>query len=151
MRTRSINTEPAWSPDGKEIFFSSDRGGNPQIYKVNVDGVTDVNRVTFEGKYNLSPSLSPDGKLLLFLTQENGKFRVAVQNLASNQVLKLTKGPHDESPIFSPNGHMILFTYKDYGKRTKIGTVSVNGLKVTPLKVGSESIQESSWGPIVSN
>ena len=46
---------------------------------------------------------------------------------------------------------MILFTYKDYGKRTKIGTVSVNGLKVTPLKVGSESIQESSWGPIVSN
>ena len=151
MRTRSINTEPAWSPDGKDIFFSSDRGGNPQIYKVNVDGVTDVNRVTFEGKYNLSPSLSPDGKLLLFLMQDNGKFRVAVQNLASNQVLKLTKGPHDESPIFSPNGHMILFTYKDYGKKTKIGTVSVNGLKVTPIKVGSESIQESSWGPIIAN
>ena len=45
-------------------------------YNQNVDGVTDVNRVTFEGKYNLSPSLSPDGKLLLFLTQENGKFRM---------------------------------------------------------------------------
>ncbi|MDC0423478.1 Tol-Pal system beta propeller repeat protein TolB [Methylophilaceae bacterium] len=150
MRTRSINTEPAWSPDGKEIFFSSDRGGNPQIYKVNVDGVSEVNRVTFEGKGNLSPSLSPDGKLLLFLTQENGKFRVAVQNLTSNQVLKLTKGPHDESPIFSPNGHMILFTYKDYGKKTKIGTVSVNGLKVTPIRVGSETIQESSWGPITN-
>ena len=151
MRTRSINTEPAWSPDGKEIFFSSDRGGNPQIYKVNVDGVSDVKRVTFEGKSNLSPSLSPDGKLLLFLTQDNGKFRVAVQNLLSNQVLKLTKGPDDESPVFSPNGHMVLFTYKDYGKTTKIGTVSINGLKVTPLRVGSEAIQESSWGPITSN
>ena len=148
MRTRSINTEPSWSPDSKEIYFSSDRGGNAQIYKVNVDGLSDVIRVTYEGKSNLSPSLSPDGKLLLYLTQEDGKYRVAVQNLLSQQSLKLTKGPQDESPIFSPNGHMVLFTHKDYGKTPKIATVSINGLKLTPINVGSESIQESSWGPI---
>ena len=37
MRTRSINTEPAWSPMVEDIYFSSDRGGNPQIYKVNLN------------------------------------------------------------------------------------------------------------------
>jgi TolB protein len=148
MRTRFINTEPSWTPDGKEIYFSSDRGGNPQIYKVNVDGISDVQRVTFEGKSNLSPSLSPDGKLLLFLTQDEGRYRVAVQNLISNQVLKLTKGPHDESPVFSPNGHMVLFTYKDLGKPTKIGTVSINGLKVAPINLGQEGIQEPTWSPL---
>ena len=63
------------------------------------------------------------------LHNDQGKFKVAIQNLISNQVLKLTKGPADESPIFAPNGHLILFTYKDYGKTTKIGTVSINGLK----------------------
>ena len=147
MRTRSINTEPAWAPNGKELYFSSDRGGSAQIYKVDM-ATNEVERVTYEGKNNLSPSLSPDGKLLLFLNQEDRKYRVAVQNLLSNQVLKLTSGPDDESPIFSPNGHMVLFTYKDYGKTSKIGTVSINGLKVTPIDVGSGIIMESTWGPI---
>jgi len=147
MRTRSINTEPAWSPNGKEIYFSSDRAGSAQIYKVDVD-TNEVVRVTFEGNNNVSPSLSPDGKLLLFLNQDNGSYRVAIQNLLSNQMLKLTNGPDDESPIFSPNGHMVLFTYKDYGKVSKIGTVSINGLKMTPIDVGSETILESTWGPL---
>ena len=73
---------------------------------------------------------------------------MAVQNLISNQVLKLTKGPHDESPVFSPNGHIVLFTYKDLGKPTKIGTVSINGLKVAPINLGQEGIQEPTWSPL---
>ena len=147
MRTRSINTEPTWAPNGKEIYFSSDRAGSAQIYKVDID-TNEVVRVTFEGNNNVSPSLSPDGKLLLFLNQDGGSYRVAIQNLLSNQVLRLTDGPDDESPIFSPNGHMVLFTYKDYGKLSKIGTVSINGLKMTPIDVGSESILESTLGPL---
>ena len=147
MRTRSINTEPTWAPNGKEIYFSSDRAGSAQIYKVDID-TNEVVRVTFEGNNNVSTSLSPDGKLLLFLNQDGGSYRVAIQNLLSNQVLRLTDGPDDESPIFSPNGLMVLFTYKDYGKLSKIGTVSINGLKMTPIDVGSESILESTWGPL---
>ena len=30
----SIDTEPTYSPDGNSIFFTSDRGGQPQIYKM---------------------------------------------------------------------------------------------------------------------
>ena len=48
----------------------------------------------------------------------------------------------------SDGSHMVLFTYKDYGKLSKIGTVSINGLKMTPIDVGSESILESTWGPL---
>jgi len=149
MRSRAINTEPAWAPNGKEIYFTSNKSGGPQIYKLNLED-DEVTRITYEGKYNLYPSLSYDGKLLLFLMQDGGKFKVAVQNLLSNQVLKLTDGPYDEAPIFSPNGHMILFSYKDYGKTSKIGTVSINGLKITPLSVGNEQIQEPTWGPITN-
>ena len=148
MRSNSINTEPSWAPNGEDIYFSSNRGGSPQIYKINITN-DDITRITFEGKYNLSPSLSYDGKLLLFLTQDQGKFKVAIQNLISNQVLRLTKGPSDESPIFAPNGHLVLFTYKDYGKTTKIGTVSINGLKRVPIKVGNAIIQEPTWGPVI--
>ena len=147
VRSRSITTEPSWSPDGKEIYYTSNQGGGPQIYKFNLES-SEVSRVTFEGKYNLYPSLSYDGKLLLYLTQDQGKFKVALQNLQSNQVLKLTKGPLDEAPVFAPNGHMVLFVYKNYGKTTKIGTVSINGLKIDPLPLGSRQVQEPAWGPI---
>ena len=147
VRSRAITTEPSWSPDGKEIYYTSNQGGGPQIYKFNLED-SEVSRVTFEGKYNLYPSLSYDGKLLLYLTQDQGKFKVALQNLQSKQVLKLTKGPLDEAPVFAPNGHMVLFVFKDYGKTTKIGTVSINGLKIDPLPLGSRQVQEPAWGPI---
>jgi len=147
MRTYSINTEPAWAPNGDEIYFVSDRGGNGQIYKVNINN-NEVKRVTYEGKNNLSPSISPDGKLLLFISQKDGKYRVALQNLLNNQYLTLTEGPQDESPLFAPNGHMVLFTYKDYGKITKIGTVSINGLMKTPIDLGKGIVLESTWGPL---
>jgi TolB protein len=146
IRSRSIDTEPTWSPDGKSIFFVSDRGGGPQIYKMNLDD-DEAKRVTFEGRYNVSPRLSPDGKLLTFITMEQGSFRVAVQNLISNQVMKLTVGRNDESPIFSPNGHMILYTKKLQGEKAEIATVSLNGLKSVKIDVGKELTQEPTWSP----
>ena len=39
------NCEPAWSPDGTEIVFASDREGNFGIYVVDVDG-THVTKIT---------------------------------------------------------------------------------------------------------
>jgi TolB protein len=147
MRSRSIDTEPVWAPDGKSIFFVSDRGGGPQIYTIDL-ATEQVRRVTFEGKYNVSPRLSPDGKLLTFITNDNGSYKVAVQNLISNQVMRLTKGRNDEAPVFSPNGHMVLYTAKESDKVTALKTVSLNGFKQLLIDTGPLSNQEATWSPI---
>ena len=34
----AIDTEPAWSPDGSSIVFTSDRAGKPQIYRMPASG-----------------------------------------------------------------------------------------------------------------
>ena len=34
---RSIDTEATWAPNGEEIYFTSDRGGSPQIYKMKLN------------------------------------------------------------------------------------------------------------------
>jgi TolB protein len=136
-----------WAPDGKSIFFVSDRGGGPQIYSIDLT-TEQVRRVTFEGKYNVSPRLSPDGKLLTFITNDNGSYKVAVQNLMSNQVMRLTKGKNDEAPVFSPNGHMVLYTSKESEKETALKTVSLNGFKQQLIDTGPLSNQEATWSPI---
>ena len=56
----AIDTEPEWSPDGKYLVFTSDRAGQPQIYRIPVKG-GQVQRLTFQGIYNACPRFSPDG------------------------------------------------------------------------------------------
>jgi TolB protein len=62
-QSSSIDTEPTCSADGRWIYFVSDRGGSPQIYRMPATG-GGVERVTFNGNYNISPALSPDGKAM---------------------------------------------------------------------------------------
>jgi TolB protein len=45
----SIDTEANWAGDGRHIYFTSDRGGAPQVYRVAADGTGQPQRGTFEG------------------------------------------------------------------------------------------------------
>ena len=63
------DTNPAWSPGGERIAFSSDRDGNRDIYVMNPDG-EDVLRLTNHPAFDFTPSwfpgalaVSPRGKL----------------------------------------------------------------------------------------
>jgi TolB protein len=58
----------AFSPDGASIYFVSDRGGAPQIYRMPVGGGA-AQRVTFNGSYNVSPAVSPDGRYLAYVSR----------------------------------------------------------------------------------
>jgi TolB protein len=49
---------PAWSPDGRQIAFVSERDGNPEIYVMNADG-TEVTRLTKSPAQDLWPAWSP--------------------------------------------------------------------------------------------
>src|ERR1043165_5033129 len=99
----AIDTEPRYSPDGKFIYFTSDRGGSPQVYRMPAGG-GEPQRVTFEGGYNVTPRLSPDGKMLAYITRNEGKFQVALLDLANRHTQIITDSDRDESPSFSPNG-----------------------------------------------
>ncbi len=144
-QSSGIDTEPRFSPDGSQIYFTSDRGGSPQIYRVSANG-GDAQRVTFEGTYNVSPRLSPDGKTLAYIVRREGRFQLAVMDLASRQVQVLTDSSRDESPSFAPNGRMILIA-SEQGGRGVLSAVSTDGRIKQRLSVAGGDIREPAWGP----
>lgn len=142
-----IDTEPCYSPDGAWIYFTSDRGGSPQIYRIPAAGGA-VQRITFEGSYNVSPHLSPDGKTMAYVTRNDGRFQVAVMDVASRQTMVITDSTKDESPSFSPNGRMILYA-TELGGKGVLAAVSSDGRVKQKLSIQAGDVREPAWGPLV--
>ena len=144
----AIDTEPFFSPDGQFIYFTSDRGGSPQIYRMPASG-GDAQRITFEGSYNVSPRVSPDGKSLAYIARNSeGKFQVALLDLTTQQVQILTDSDRDESPSFAPNGRMILYATVLDG-RSVLSAVSIDGRVKQRLTVNAGDVREPAWGPFI--
>ena len=145
--SNSIDTEPVYSPDGQSIYFTSDRGGSPQIYRMPATG-GEAQRVTFEGSYNVSPRVSPDGKTLAYISRNGGKFQVVALDLASRQTTTLTDSDKDESPSFAPNGRMILLATIN-GGRGVLSAVSVDGRIKQRVPYTGGDVREPAWGPFI--
>jgi TolB protein len=143
----AIDTEPEWSPDGRSIYFTSDRGGSPQIYQVSAQAGAHPKRITFGSNYSARPRITPDGTLLAMVTLNNGNYRIAVQELSSGTVRVLSKGRLDESPSFAPNGATLIYAEREEN-RDALATVSTDGLTGLRLKA-PQDIREPAWGPFV--
>jgi Tol biopolymer transport system component len=63
--TKGYDAEGAYSKDGKQIAFCSDRDGDADIYVMNADG-SDVRQLTNAPGYDGGPFISPDGKWVIF-------------------------------------------------------------------------------------
>ncbi len=144
-QSNSIDTEPVYAPDGASIYFVSDRGGAPQIYRMPAAGGA-VERVTFAGNYNISPSISPDGRSLAYISRINGAFKLHVMDLASGNAQAITDTVADERPSFAPNGKLIVYATQ-IGGREALMTTTLDGRIKARLAGQGGDIREPDWGP----
>ena len=143
---RAIDTEGTWSPDGQYIYFTSDRSGGPQVYRISASGGS-PERVTFEGSYNARPRLSPDGNKLAMVHNDRGNYRIAVMDLERKDVLVLSTGRQDESPSFAPNSDILIYATRQ-GRNGVLETVSADGLIRQKMASGAGGdVREPVWSP----
>ena len=64
---------PSWSPDGRQIAFTSARDGNQEVYIVDRDG-TNLRRVTEHPERDSFPVWHPGGRRLLTISERRGRF-----------------------------------------------------------------------------
>ena len=66
---KGLDDGPDYSPDGRLIYFNSERSGSMQIWRMGADG-SGQEQVTSDEFNNWFPHPSPDGKWVVFLSYE---------------------------------------------------------------------------------
>lgn len=138
------DSDPAWSPDGRKLAFSSSTGATADIWVIQADGTIPVKLVS-NGATNSAPAWSPDGQKLAFVSDKDGTNDIWLVNADGSQPRKLFASQAEENwPSFSPDGSQIVFTQTN--DNTSLMIVGVNGGGPRALTSGAFEDWEPSWG-----
>ncbi len=148
----AMNVEPAISPDGKKIAFSSDRLGRPMVFTMNIDG-TGTKRITLAGKYNSSPAWSPDGKIIAFAAQDHDHFDIFSMGVDGGNLKRMTdakkpsgRAANNESPSWSPDGRFILFSSDRTGNQ-QLYLINPDGTNERRITEDRFNWEKPKWSP----
>ena len=138
MDDTAVATEPAFSPDGSRIAFTSTRDGNPEIYVMDADG-TSAGRLTNSPGADGDASFTADGQAVVFHSQRTGHRQIFLQPITSSDAVQLTQEPADNSqPTVSPDGETIAFVSNREGNN-HIWLMSKDGASQRPVTRGPQS------------
>jgi Tol biopolymer transport system component len=149
--------QPAFSPDGSKIAFTTNRDGNFEIYVMDASGAN-AQRLTSDPASDTDAAWSPDGSKIAF-DSDRGSGGIWVMNADGSAVASLAPG---SDPAWSPDGTRIAFTgpgdegdnmgpTKDIWVMDADGAnrrrITINGDVVPPCGPGYATTDESDFAP----
>ena len=105
----STDRQPAYSPDGKEIVFSSNRSGNLELWALSRSTLA-ARRLTDNPANDWDPGFSADGKSLIWSADRSGNLEIWIANADGTGPRQVT---HDgfaaENPTMTADGRWIVY------------------------------------------
>jgi Tol biopolymer transport system component len=154
----AFDWNPVWSPDGKFLYFASDRGGSMNLWRVPLEAQTGrptgpPEPLTAPSSYAQHVAFSRDGRRAVYVNQVSStniftvdfnpyKERITGQPVAVTQGSRHASGPH-----LSPDGGW--FVYSSQGERQEdLYLVSRDGAS-PPRKLTDDAFKDRGprWSP----
>ncbi|MEE2690649.1 MAG: Tol-Pal system beta propeller repeat protein TolB [Pseudomonadota bacterium] len=142
---RGMTFAPRFSPDGTQVLLSMERGGNSDVFKMQLS-TRQLTRLTDNPAIDVSPTMSPDGRRIAFTSDRGGTAQIYVMNADGSNQKRITFGEgRYQTPVWSPRGDLIAFT-RQYQGRFYIGVIRPDG---TGERLLTESYLDEgpTWAP----
>jgi Tol biopolymer transport system component len=145
--------EPAWSPDGTRIAFTSVRGGFRQIYALDIESleVTLLTNTT-SAIESSQPSWSPEGSKISYMVKRVGAYQIWSMNEDGQEAMQLAHSGQelwDYLPNWSPDGRTVFFNQRRPGAfRPWLMQLSYEDLSQEPRRMNFVTpIEDVSFSP----
>ena len=134
------------SPDKTRLAFSSDRGGNHNIWTMPADGGP-MEQLTFEVMPDWCPMYSPDGKELLIYSFRGESRDIWILPATEGQPRQISHQTGDtQFPTWSPDGMRIAYV-SNQGGNADIWTMSIEGDDIRQLTNDASPDLFPIWSP----
>ena len=155
-----VDWSPVWSPDGRHLYFSSDRGGSMNLWRVPIDEETgrilaDPEPITSGGSgFRHSLSVSADGRSLAYVDEGGGQdlLRVGLDPStyqALGDPVVITPGSRNFfGASVSPDGQWLAVT--SARRQEDVYVMRVDGTNLRQLTDDPYKDRQSKWSPVAS-
>lgn len=158
INSSGIEVEPAFSPNGNYLAYTSNKYSKPMIFLYNFETRENI-RLTFSGWYNASAAWSPDSEKIAFASfdKDIDRWDLFKINVNGTGLERLTlKQGDNEKPSWSPDGRFIVFQtnrgempYQNAikGNPYKLYVMSADGTNQRFVRTNIYDCRQPSWGP----
>ena len=146
---------PAWSPDGREIVFTSRDAGGRGIFAIGSDG-EGMRHLTQNPARERYADWSPDGSRIAFQSDRDRwpqVYDIFVMNANGTNQRNLTDHPAmDMYPDWSPDGREIVFASSRDGRgsfesTSELYTTNTDGMSLRRITTDGEVNIHPAWSP----
>lgn len=145
--SNAIVLAPRFSPDGRQIVYTSYESGFPRVTVLDVATLARRTLGDLNTNMSFAPRFSPDGTQAVFSAEVAGNTDLYLLNLGSGATTRLTTAPSIETaPSFSPDGSRIVFE-SDRSGAPQIYVMSANGGEGDRISFGAGRYGTPVWSP----
>ena len=147
------NGHPAWTPDGRDVIFSSARGGGTLgLWRISAAGGSEPQRLSSIGEDAIFPAISRQGKRMVYTkySLDSNIWSIEInrpggaQNLPSVPLVASTR--QDVMPEFSPDGRKVAFS-SDRSGYFQIWVCNADGSNAIQLTSLKGTSFHPAWSP----